>query len=85
MYLERTAPLHHSTQLFISTVRPYKALDLAAIDVRIFKQHSSRATAASAAQRKSVKLLNILNMAGSTNEATFARFYYKKAFDEVIT
>ena len=64
VYLERTAPLHHSTQLFISTVRPYKALDLAAIDVRIFKPHSTRATAASAAQRKSVKLMNILNVAG---------------------
>ena len=90
VYLERTAPLRHSTQLFISTVRPFKAvsndtisrwikvtLDLAGIDVSIFKPHSTRAAATSAAQRKGVKLMDILNVAGWTNEATFARFYNK--------
>ena len=89
-YLERTASLRHSTQLFISTVRPYKAvskdtisrwikvtLDLAGIDVRIFKPHGTRAAATSAAQRKGVKLMDILNVAGWTNETTFARFYNK--------
>ena len=82
--------MRHSTQLFISTVRPYKAvskdtisrwikvtLDLAGIDVRIFKPHSTRAAATSAAQRKGVKLMDILNVAGWTNETTFARFYNK--------
>ena len=90
IYLDRTRSLRNSSRLFISTVQPHgavskdtlarwikTALCLAGIDVTMFKPHSTRAAATSAAQRKGVTLADILNVAGWSNETTFAKFYNK--------
>ena len=90
VYLSRSEPLRNSSQLFVSTVRPHKAvtkdtiarwikvtLRLAGIDVARFKPHSTRAAATSAAHCKGVKVADILKVAGWSNEKTFARFYNK--------
>ncbi len=50
-------------------------LKIAGIDVSVYKAHSTRAAATSAAQRKGVN--DILQVAGWAREATFARFYSK--------
>ena len=52
-------------------------LGLAGIDGNVFKPHSTRAAATSAAKRKGVIVSDILNVAGWSNEKTFARFYNK--------
>ena len=88
VYLERTKPLRLSSRLFISTVRPFKpvskdtiarwiklTLNMAGVDVGIYKPHSTRAAATSAAHRKGVNIKEILNVAGWSRETTFARFY----------
>ena len=90
VYLQRTEQLRNSSKLFISTVKPHKAvskdtisrwikvtLGLAGIDGNVFKPHSTRAAATSAAKRKGVIVSDILNVAGWSNEKTFARFYNK--------
>ena len=90
IYLNKTSKLRKSSKLFISTVRPHNevskdtiarwikaSLKLAGVDVSIFKPHSARAAATSAAQRKGVPLGEILSVARWSNEATFAKFYRK--------
>ena len=53
------------------------ALKMAGIDVQVFKPHSTRAAATSAALRKGVPVSDILKVAGWSKETTFARFYNK--------
>ena len=90
IYLRKTKPLRKSSKLFVSVIEPHKAvskdtiarwikatLSMAGIDVTIFKPHSTRAAAKSAAQRQGVTLTNILRVAGWSNETTFAKFYNK--------
>ena len=87
-YLCRTKHLRHSSKLFVSTIKPHKpvskdtigrwiklTLQNAGVDVTKFKPHSTRAAATSAAERQGVKISEILNVAGWSNEKTFARFY----------
>ena len=50
-------------------------LGLAGIDGNVFKPHSTRAAVTSAAKRKGDIVSDILNVAGWSNEKTFARFY----------
>lgn len=70
VYLRRTEQLRNSSKLFISTVKPHNAvskdtiarwikvtLGLAGIDGNVFKPHSTRAAATSAAKRKGVRHL----------------------------
>ena len=52
-------------------------LPLAGIDTAIFKLHSKRSPASSAAFNAGVALSNILEAAHWTNESTFTRFYKK--------
>ena len=67
VYLRRTEQLRNSSKLFISTVKQHNAvskdtnsrwikvtLGLAGIDGNVFKPHSTRAAATSAAKRKGV-------------------------------
>ena len=90
IYLDRTASLRKSSKLFVSTIKPFNpvskdtisrwirmTLKIAGIDVSVYKAHSMRAAATSAAQRKGVKVNDILQVAGWAREATFARFYSK--------
>ena len=90
-YLERTKDLRgEESRLLITTQPPYKAvargtisrwvktiMRKAGIDVSVYKPHSTRAAATSAAKRKGVALSAILDRAGWTRESTFTRFYDK--------
>ena len=51
------------------------AVKMAGVDVEVFKPHSTRAAATSAALRKGVPLIDILKVAGWSKETTFARFF----------
>ena len=47
------------------------------IDVSIYKGHSTRSAAASAAKLKGVSTSDILKVADWSRETTFTRFYYR--------
>ena len=93
IYLTKTRDLRLSSKLFVSTVQPHKqvskdtisrwikATKMAGVDVTVFKPHSTRAAATSAASRKGVQISEILNVAGWSNATTFARFYNKPLSD----
>ena len=79
-------------RLFISFVKPHRAvssatisrwiktvLSDAGIDTSIFKAHSVRRAATSAAYNKGVPVEHILKLANWSNESTFRRFYLKSA------
>lgn len=96
-YIERTSELRQDNLLFISTIKPYKAvgaqtmsrwiktvLEWAGIDVTLFKPHSTRHAAATAAFRASVPLDEILKKAGWSSAKTFKRFYFKHVVDETL-
>ena len=88
-YLEKTAPLRHETdQLFVSYVKPYKAISRATItrwvkatllsagiNVNVYKAHSTRAASANAALEKSADLECVLRTAGWDSENTFCKYY----------
>ncbi|XP_013418549.1 uncharacterized protein LOC106179464 isoform X1 [Lingula anatina] len=90
-YLLRTQSLRkEGDRLFVSYTKPHGVvgretvsrwikvmLARAGIDITIFKAHSTRAAATSAAFRATVPLEDILNKAGWSNASTFARFYNK--------
>ena len=89
LYLKRTRHLRSSTQLFISNSSPHNAvtkdtlarwiksiLTKAGVDTKVFKAHSTRAAATSAAAR-SVDISTVLRTAGWSRESTFAKFYNK--------
>ena len=74
--------------LFLSYIKPHKpvssstlarwaksVLSLAGTDTTIFKPHSTRSAASSAAFNARVALSDILEAADWTNESTFTRFY----------
>lgn len=90
-YLDRTKDLRKlETRLFVSFQKPHKAigtnsvgrwikevLKKAGIDTEIFKAHSTRTAATSAAKFNSVPIDEILKTAGWSNENVFTKFYDK--------
>ena len=94
-YITRTCNLRNPTdfRLFISFVKPHRVvspatisrwiktvLSGAGIDTSIFKAHSVRGAATSAAYNKGVPVENILKLANYwSNESTFRRFYLRSA------
>ena len=52
-------------------------LGLAGIDTSIFKAHSTRGAATTAAHRKGVRVSDILQVADWSTESTFNRYYYR--------
>ncbi|XP_074636846.1 uncharacterized protein LOC141894991 [Acropora palmata] len=89
-YIERTKSLRHDDVLLISTIKPHRAigsqtlarwiktvLQLAGVDIDMFKPHSTRHAASTAAYQASVPLDEIFQRAGWSNANTFKRFYYK--------
>lgn len=91
-YLSRTKKIRDPTegQLFISYVKPFKAVSkatisrwihevmgLAGIDTDQFKPHSVRAAATSKAKERAVPIHHILQTAGWRTQCTFAKFYDK--------
>lgn len=76
------------TDLFISYVKPHKAVTRdtisrwikmvmlkSGIDVNKFASHSVRSASVSRAEKNSIPICNILNVAGWSNAETFAKFY----------
>ena len=68
VYIERTTTIRSSSKLFVSTVKPHgpvskdtisrwvkASLRLAGIDTAVFKPHSTRAAATSAADKKAFR------------------------------
>ncbi|XP_068742268.1 uncharacterized protein [Montipora capricornis] len=93
-YITHTCNLRNPTdfRMFISFVKPHRAvspatisrwiktvLSDAGIDTSIFKAHSVRGAATSAAYNKGVPVENILKLANWSNESTFRRFYLRSA------
>ena len=80
----------NSKQLFIAVIRPYKpvssstiarwlktVLSSAGIDTSVFKAHSVRGAATSAASDAGVTTNDILNAADWSNQSVFQKFYYR--------
>lgn len=87
-YIQRTEKLRKSQKLFVTYTRPYNqpaistlsnwiklVLQLAGVDVKLFKTHSTRSASTSAAIKAGVAVNNILKSAGWTNESIFRKFY----------
>ncbi|GFN81279.1 tyrosine recombinase xerc [Plakobranchus ocellatus] len=96
LYLKRTKHLRSTTQLFISNYSPQSAvtkdtfarwiksmLNKAGIDTNVYKAHSTRAAASSAAAR-SIDIAQVLKTAGWSREQTFAKFYNKRYKPKVL-
>ena len=90
-YLKTTEVLRTEKQLFVSHVKPHKAvsketiskwikkvLDASGLDTSIYQAHSTRAASTSAAFERNLPLDIILQTAGWANEQTFASFYKKE-------
>ena len=90
-YIARTKTLRGSnTKLFISFCKPHNAittstigrwlketLRLSGIDITVYKSHSVRAAATSAAKSLNVPIEDILSAAGWSGAETFKKFYNK--------
>ena len=95
-YIEVTSDLRDGhTALFISYNKPHKPVSKdtlrrwltqvmrdSGIDVEVFKPHSIRSAATSAAQDKAVTITHILETAGWSNAKTFAKYYNKPIITE---
>jgi len=95
-YLRRTENLRlNESKLFISFNKPHRAIGRdsvsrwikqvmfeAGIDTQMFKAHSTRAAATSAARNKCVPMKEILATAGWSNSKTFAKYYDKPIINE---
>ena len=81
-------------KLLLSYIRPHKPissetlsrwvvafLSESGVDTDIFKAHSVRGAASSAAMNVGVSLKDILNLADWSQNSTFVRFYYRPAFN----
>ena len=99
-YLQKTDGIRGTiNKLFITTQKPFKAisrdtlsrwmkdtLQAAGIDLTIFKPHSTRAAATSAASALKVPTSTILKTVGWAQECTFRKFYKKTvAMDRVFS
>ncbi|KAK2548065.1 hypothetical protein P5673_031834 [Acropora cervicornis] len=96
-YIERTKELRQDNVLFISTIKPHNPvgaqtmsrwiktiLEWAGIDVTLFKPHSTRHAASTAALKASIPLDEILKKAGWSSAKTFRRFYFRHVIDETV-
>ena len=96
-YIERTTELRQDNVLFISTIKPHNPvgahtmsrwiktiLEWASIDVILFKPHSTRHAASTAAFQASIHLDDILKKAGWSSAKTFRRFYFRHVIDETV-
>lgn len=90
-YIKRTESLRGlENRLFISYIKPYKyvtsstisrwlrnVMQLSGINIEKFKSHSIRGAVTSKAKLSGLPIQEILNVAGWSNERTFATFYNK--------
>ena len=94
-YVKRTESIRGpERRLFISYTKPYGKVSSqtisrwikvtlagAGIDTSVYKSHSTRSAATSAAIRASVPISSIMNQAGWSRERTFQQFYNKPLAD----
>lgn len=91
VYLKRTETLRKTNELFLSYIKPHKAigkntvsrwvkeiLTKSGIDTSVFKAHSTRSASTSSAKESGLPLTSILETAGWSNARTFHRFYYRQ-------
>jgi integrase len=98
-YLRRTMYIEKNmeSKLFISYIKPHKAisrdtvsrwirtvLQRSGVDVTMFKPHSVRAAAVSAAKYQKVPIEDILRTAGWGSECTFRKYYDLPITDENV-
>ena len=87
-YIQRTEKLRKSRKLFATYTKPYNQpaistlsnwiklmLQLAGVNVKVFKTHSTRSACTSAALKAGVAVNTILKSGGWTNESIFRKFY----------
>ena len=91
IYLDKTSSVRgEETKLFLTYQKPHKnasrdtirrwihqVMMNAGVDVNVYKPHSVRAAATSKAKANKASLLEIMNTAGWSSAATFAKFYDK--------
>lgn len=90
-YIDRTKDLRNNSKMLISYKKPHgpvatetisrwikTVLAASGLNTKVFKAHSTRAAATSAASERSIPVQHILNTAGWSNAKTFARFYKKE-------
>ena len=95
VYLEKTANIRRSNKLLLSYRKPHAPvhketigrwvktiLGRAGIDITLFKAHSTRAAATSAAKRAAVPMTSIMRAAAWQSDSTFRKFYEKPLQEE---
>ena len=97
-YLAVTRPFRQGeSQLFLSYIRPHKKvgtstisrwilkmLEIAGVDVSLFRAHSTRGAAASASAKLGVSMSDIMKAAGWASDSTFARHYHRPSASSVL-
>lgn len=96
-YLNKTSSLRHPNpqRLLISWRKPYKpvssstvarwiksVLKESGIDVGVFKAHSTRAAATSAARARGASVADVMKMAGWSRASTFETYYHKQVVND---
>lgn len=96
MYIKRTESIRKGTadRLFLAVVNPHNpvssstiarwlrtVLEKAGIDTAIFKAHSVRGAAATAAAAAGITTMDIMNAADWSTESVFQKFYYKPSYN----
>ncbi|CAC5388615.1 unnamed protein product [Mytilus coruscus] len=89
-YLVRTSCFRKTQKLILSCIKPYShvskdtlgrwikiGLQMAGVDITIYKPHSTRSASTSATLRCATSVDIILKAAGWSNESTFRKFYDK--------
>ena len=98
LYIERTEQLRGTNQqLFIAIIKPHlpvtsstvarwlkKVISDSGINTDIFKAHSVRVAATSAASNQGVTTDEILKAADWSSDSTFRRFYFKPVRDSTF-
>lgn len=90
-YLARTQSIRHGDNLLISFIKPHHGVGGqtvarwiklvfvgAGIDIALFKPHSTRHAASTAAYVADIPIDEILKRAGWSNASTFKQFYYRR-------
>ena len=92
-----TEPISEPNKLFLSVSNPHKPVSSATlsqwvknclleagIGSQVFKAHSTRGTATSAALRGGISIPEMVRLADWTYETTFKKFYYRPVWNACV-